>query len=1300
MPAKKSYTTFKGGMVIDSDPSIKKPDTYDYAENLRFIADSESNTGALYTPESSKLLNVLSADQLNYDERIVGHCVIREYLIIFTRRSVPGDFEDSIIRFTINNDILEDKTVIATDTDWLIASNNKDGYLSTVGRYDSENNIRVYFATEGKPLRSINITEVFTGDITRLDIVPSSSLSSINNIKTVAGNLSAGKVQYGYSLYKINSQETAISSLTPLLPIFTDPVDLGISGDIKGDADTSSNTGKGFSMEVSLDSSDKSYFDYIRLYRVQYSNYLETPFIYAVNDFIISGQDTVVLTDTGVASLGEITLEEFSLLSSFDFNAYTIEEKDNYLFAANLEDNSFNVEYDARAYRFNNSSEAHLFSSYGVYTTPDYIINGTDGSVTDNTGGGVSSWEDIPEQASCINPYNDYTYWEPDSPDDDKRFVYDGTHTLEGGEGPNVSYRFTTYSLYIDDTAYSSTPTKYSAFLDTTGYSDYSNPYICSTRTGYQRNEVYRFGIEFFNSKGQKSPVKWIGDIRMPLYEASDSVLNKITEVTASRVKANVLGVSFSFNNIPSAATSYRIVRAKRTSNDKSIVTAGLASITSSVLSGYTSMSAIPMINPDTTLAGGDPITGLNNINRKIISFIDPESLLFKTSNVKSSYWFENAAVLKSSVAGNSSGDSTIYPYKNKSNFIKYRTIDPIAYDGSEGSHTFKYSIPSTDQFKFFENTSSPGDTYTFTNSGPNGYTHQCLNTLYNVPSGTIDYTLNGLAPSCNIIDLDVDFDTSQYAEASFELPVVNFEVAYMYLINNNTTRYGGFSYTSRNNTEYIPCSNNIDSGTTTSDVYGGDTYINYFNYVNCLYSDIVDGGAIATDNRTAVNVTFPVESQYNLSLRHDTHFTKVSNNENAFLIGERGSLTQKASVYGGVTYTYLQEDDLYLYNTVYSQEQSVNYNYSIDPSLFTYIYDTRVVYSDKKLSNELIDSWSKFRPNNFLETSSQYGPIYSLKKYNNEVYFHQDNAFGQLFINQRSLVNDDNLGALSLGTGGVLETFKYITTKYGADRKSLVTNSNDGVYFYDIGRQAILKYSEQGFKNLSDVEGLRSYVRNLTLNTLPMIVSNAGNNEVYFGLEDGKVLVYNNFIEKFIGVYDIPYRYILDLDAYIVYQTGSERFLYGLYLDDTVFGSFGDNVYTNSTLTVTNSADFTYVKVFDNLFWYSTCKQNSEYQNSNTFDTVECWNDYQYTGSINLSNSNLRRSERKFFHPISRNIVNDNGTGDLNIFDSSNHSPSALYRDRMRGEYITTKFTYNNAALKGMLSVPYIGFTYRQSIR
>ncbi|MBR5796528.1 MAG: hypothetical protein IKY26_10320 [Erysipelotrichaceae bacterium] len=142
----------------------------------------------------------------------------------------------------------------------------------------------------------------------------------------------------------------------------------------------------------------------------------------------------------------------------------------------------------------------------------------------------------VPKEHDCINPSNIDVLG-------DNVYQYTHDRVTKGGTGPNISYEFVYAEIVLSDK---------DSFLDGTmsydvelnaksGASDinvlnengeliktttapigraivanYSDPYVCANYLGYQRDEIYRFGIIFYNDKNIPSPVHWIADIRMP----------------------------------------------------------------------------------------------------------------------------------------------------------------------------------------------------------------------------------------------------------------------------------------------------------------------------------------------------------------------------------------------------------------------------------------------------------------------------------------------------------------------------------------------------------------------------------------------------------------------------------------------------------------------------------------------------------------------------------------------------------------------------------------------------------------
>ena len=116
---------------------------------------------------------------------------------------------------------------------------------------------------------------------------------------------------------------------------------------------------------------------------------------------------------------------------------------------------------------------------------------------------------------------------------------------------------------------------------------NYSDPYVCANFLGYQRDEIYRFGIIFYNNKNIPSPVHWIGDIKMPAsYMSTNSFselypfhcgryINTNEEANHKEMTAFVLGIEFKIKNVPDEVYAYEIVRCDRTQSDRTVVCQG-----------------------------------------------------------------------------------------------------------------------------------------------------------------------------------------------------------------------------------------------------------------------------------------------------------------------------------------------------------------------------------------------------------------------------------------------------------------------------------------------------------------------------------------------------------------------------------------------------------------------------------------------------------------------------------------------------------------------------------------------------
>lgn len=629
--------TWNYGMNLDTSDQFLPSSSYREAINLRLTTDTNSNTGTLHSIEGVKSYqDIISAVPEGYTNvRIIHTDTIRKYGIVLAKATKGNIDYYFIFRFINKAELIGSETgapqLIFGPCKTTIGDN-----LSSVTRYEDEDNIKFYYADGINPLRTVNISPAIDNSRPMTDdgsfsIYPTALLSQPEFIALGIGNLKAGTYQYGYQLFTKNGAETEVSTLTtPIYPTLSSiqPTDSSV---VKG-ADKGTNTGK--SIQVKFNINDPKY-DRIRIVSVYYEDTTSIPLIQVLQDLSIDKDESgmpkpAIYQDIDNKGISLITQEEFNMLTSVHFAPKVIESKNNFLFASDIkyEDNSFDVDYDARAYGFaldnNNALIAVLRSNTGqpeIVAARDSILNG---SVV------------VPKDHDCVNPFSVLTKssnsfserYSPDLSTENAKCTYCkfGNQTLFGGDGINISYRFvatdleeiTDGTVSTDDGDYGvitrsqlavarrfegvwrynitqdGTPAN-TTFLRLTPDTkllpcNFSNPIIASRVKSLQRDEVYSYGIVFYNKFNQASPVKWIADIRVPdarqfgfetfLANAYTSFVNTKADSQKSALVVRPIGLEFIVKNLPKDVKSYEIVRCKREESDRATITQGIVGTT------------------------------------------------------------------------------------------------------------------------------------------------------------------------------------------------------------------------------------------------------------------------------------------------------------------------------------------------------------------------------------------------------------------------------------------------------------------------------------------------------------------------------------------------------------------------------------------------------------------------------------------------------------------------------------------------------------------------------------------------
>lgn len=1157
----------------------------------------------------------------------------------------------------------------------------------TEGRYENDAIQRIYWTDNFNRLRSINVVDpnVMALPVALTNTIPNVDFS-IPILQTVnsGGNLNAGVYQAAYRLTNIGGAKTNYSVPSNIVQIAgagypdTTALDALQFANYLGNS-FGATTSKSITWQIyGLDTN----YDNIEIIILKRDIYTDLPTIFTILTDVVPPNGIFTFTYTGNEDSTPVTIDEYTSSVNVFTHCKTIATKDNILFAGNIKNLQSDLDYDARAYRFDTSQIAQLTNSQG--TPFNYNIG------TINT---------VPETADAINP-NQNIY----------RYQADGV-TL-GGEGLNIKYKFGTVEIpYDSNRLWENTPVnsagfKYSQangpnttnipftlYNDNTTFQTYQLnqvnhgnklPYETHLFRGYKRNEVYRFGIQFFDKQKNPYYVKWIGDIKMPDYnDTNNNIITQNGTITTGTFRLSGDTSAAATPNYPDDGTStfqlfiqfdvtiptnildkisgYSIVRAERKKDDMTIAGQGMV------------IHFEPRGGTDWEVPGAIRYPYLSTVNlpnpvipsASRITYLCPDWMLEPGlyPGYSSGDELRLIGIMETSglsPSGAYAGALTApQPYYQVKNY----THNPIV------GTTNQYSVSDLQFFPKNGLISSGGATYY--NESTDGATR----TFNQVQSNGNDCHFISLTSSIPLFPLGVT--------PPIDGRLKKFVADYY---KPNVTQYGGNTYAQRTQTEYILCNHFRgveDSNTGITDyfrVFGGDTWVNIYDSQKLIKNW---GPNNVDPDKYSVTVYFPVETRTNLPLRQGDY---ISHNLSAE--GFEASA-----------------NETFVYNNVYSNENNI-LKFFPKPLNVNEVnhWDNRIIYSNIKINGENSDSWTSFLPNNYWDVEGSYGPINALTRLRNEVYSIQDRGFARILINPVAMTNTGDGLPVVLGTGLTIQRHMYLGVDAGSMHQWSVSSSPNSIMFVDAQKARIYMYNGAQLIAITDSNNWTFLNKELIygiinndnpiLNTGIVSTFDQENSEYLITFLNTNTrpeytkkttLVYNEITNKFTSFYTFtPNLYINNNRTYYTVSTKDRNNLY-IHNRGNI-GEFYGNTPTITLKLIMNSQP-SMTKVLDNLVWHTEVINDPVYEsdvdNINmfpiTWDKIRIYNDYQNTDIITLDPTvlkNIRRVERSWQLQVPRNKVLYSTSASPNIFTDLGNKP---YGERMRDKTFTVELQFTN---------------------
>lgn len=611
-----------------------------------------------------------------------------------------------------------------------------------------------------------------------------------------------------------------------------------------------------------------------------------------------------------------------------------------------------------------------------------------------------------------------------------------------------------------------------------TAFWDYKDPAVSSHNKGYWSSEKYRFGILFFDNKGNPFYVKYIKDITMLDIPTKGGLMRPDSYSVGSPIyySLNPSAVKLSGLDIPESVmnqiSGFSIVRAER---DPIVITQGLLmqnvldptppsannrimplGVTRTDFSKYDVFysdqgSLCSCVCPD-WLVGYTPTSVSNNYIGKIGSKLK-EAFWLKGDTVKTNtdwHSFLTKMFLHQVPDGQSrtmnlrsmngvgirgfdeyNGDSNIIGtnqnfYNRDSDVYATKLNNDSDYTCSVKPDYFDFDVQSVGCKKF--------------HVMPNNFNHY---------GSSSSYTWSGSAEKNNYNKIVVNFLTD----------------------SDPATLYGGVSDSAISDTLYISCGhfqpiNAQVKADTLNGAFGSGKYVGENKYT---FNDIeIFGGDCFTNlidinyglwnttyfnetNAMAYTIWFPCEGNVNYNLRRGR---KVSN------VGVYpDGVASKSIVWDGLGTLGGTRLEDYSYNKGYSTDG----NFIKYPALplfykFTGKFEYRMRWAGQKYPGELINSFRNFRLPDYRDLDGQRGQINNVKTRDSKLIYWQDHSVGSVPILERQLVGGSALGdATSLGVTGVIDRFDDIDTYVGNQHQHGLVETEYGFAWFDMRRRAFM---------------------------------------------------------------------------------------------------------------------------------------------------------------------------------------------------------------------------------------------------
>lgn len=422
---------------------------------------------------------------------------------------------------------------------------------------------------------------------------------------------------------------------------------------------------------------------------------------------------------------------------------------------------------------------------------------------------------------------------------------------------------------------------------------------------------------------------------------------------------------------------------------------------------------------------------------------------------------------------------------------------------------------------------------------------------------------------------------------------------------------FGGNSEEALEQNTWLPCGEAVPiNNALTLFCLEGDTY---FQKYECLKTFPDESNP---QNGIVDVVSFPCETYINVEGRYD---------ENKYLINP---VYVDDTVFNKINPAYTQRNNFF----------SASY-FSTDKISLSH-FPNQITWSNNKLNNELIDTWTHFPLLNVLDLRLDKGPLNKLITYNNYLYGFHNSAIVRVNYNTQHQVTTTQGLPIELSSSDNVTGYQTLFDDMGIVDAHHIAETAGGLVFLDSNTKQLYCLGQQ-LANLIKSAGMNSWFQQLTLRSWspltfgsPIIQYDAINREILI-ITKTQCLVYSFDTQTFTSFYsyeNTPYVINFKDKNYMLHKTNNYYKLWEKHGTQT--NSFFGVSKPYYTTVVLNENPLSH-KILNNIEYQADFYNINDDTNLITtfnFNKLKVWNEYQ-EGEVDLkfTRDNISSLQGKF---------------------------------------------------------------------